>query len=64
MASSSSSRKRVKGMATKQRDPDIDGWISDRDAQEHFNESFRNRKIINHKQVELPFFRNHGSAFL
>ncbi|QCD99678.1 hypothetical protein DEO72_LG7g962 [Vigna unguiculata] len=28
MASSSSSRKRIKRMATKQRDPDIDGWIS------------------------------------
>jgi len=35
-------------MATKQRDPDIDGWISDRDAQENFNDSFRNCKIINH----------------
>jgi len=50
-------------MATKQRDPDIDGWISDRDAQENFNDSFRNRKIINHKKVELPFFRNHDFTF-
>jgi len=64
MASSSSSRKRVKHMATKQQDPDIDGWISDCDAQEHFNESFRNRKIINHKHIELSFFRNHGFTFL
>ncbi|QCE03633.1 hypothetical protein DEO72_LG8g1658 [Vigna unguiculata] len=63
MASSSSSRKRVKRMTTKQRDPNIDGWISDREAQENFNGSFRNRKIINHKHVELPFFRTHGFAF-
>jgi len=63
MASSSSFRKRVKRMATKQRDPNIDGWISDHDAQENFNDSFRNRKIINHKHVELPFFRTHGFAF-
>jgi len=50
-------------MATKQRDPDIDGWISDSAAQEHFNESFRNRKIINHKHVQISFFRNHGFSF-
>ena len=50
-------------MATKQRDPNIDGWISDPEAQENFNGSFQSRKIINHKHVELPFFRNHGFAF-
>ncbi|QCE03458.1 hypothetical protein DEO72_LG8g1482 [Vigna unguiculata] len=64
MASSSSSRKRIKRMTTKQRDPNIDGWISDPEAQENFNGSFRSRKIINHKHFELPFFRNHGFAFL
>jgi len=63
MASSSSSRKRIKRMATKQRDLDIDGWISDPKAPKNFNSSFRNRKIINHKHVELPFFRTHGFAF-
>jgi len=50
-------------MATKQRDLDIDGWISDPEAPKNFNSSFRNRKIINHKHVELPFFRTHGFAF-
>ncbi|QCD79145.1 hypothetical protein DEO72_LG1g2784 [Vigna unguiculata] len=63
MASSSSSRKCIKWVATKQRDPDIDGWISDLEAQDNFGRSFRNRKIINHKHVELPFFHTHGFAF-
>jgi len=63
MASSSSCHKRIKRMATKQQDPDIDGWISDPKAQDNFSSSFRNRKIINHKHVKLPFFRTHGFAF-
>ena len=50
-------------MAIKRRDPDIDGWISDPKAQENFNSSFRNHKIINHKHVELSFFCTHGFAF-
>jgi len=59
MASSSSSRKRLKRVATKQCDPDIDGWISDPEAQDNFSSSFRN-----HKHVELSFFRTHDFAFL
>jgi len=63
MASSSSSRKRIKRMETKQQHPDIDGWISDPEIQANFNSSFCNLKIINHKHVELPFFRTHGFSF-
>ncbi|QCD79109.1 hypothetical protein DEO72_LG1g2748 [Vigna unguiculata] len=63
MASSSSSHNRVKRVATKQRDPDIDGWINDPEARDNFGHSFCNPKIINHKYVELPFFKTHGFAF-
>ncbi|QCD99321.1 hypothetical protein DEO72_LG7g602 [Vigna unguiculata] len=63
MASSSSSCKRIKQVATKQRDSDIDGWISDPEAQDTFVRSFRNCKIINHKYADLPFFQTHVFAF-
>lgn len=65
MASNSSQRKRVKTIGTKNmsRPSQLEGWISDDDAQSKFLDYWKMRKLSTHKFLKLSFFWNEGFQF-
>lgn len=65
MASTSSQRKMVKTLGTKnmRRPSELEGWISDDEAQSNFLDIWKIRKLITHKYLKLIFFRNEGFMF-
>ncbi|KOM37927.1 hypothetical protein LR48_Vigan03g130900 [Vigna angularis] len=63
MVSSSSQRKRVKTLGTKNmsRPSQLEGWISDDEDQSKFLDSWKMRSLTTHKFLKLSFFRNEGT---
>lgn len=62
MASGSTTKKRVKTLGTKgiRRGPELNGWISDNDAQSQYLDCWKMRSLVTHEFLKLKFFKDEG----